>query len=381
MNREIPIPEERRGRGLPHLFAAGFRLFFLAAGLFAASAMGLWLIAWHGGLPLSLTWHGHEMIFGFAAAAITGFLLTAVPNWTGRPSIKGVPLAGLGALWLVGRLAMLTDGIAWLDLLFLPVVAGVVGRDIVLARNTRNYGVVLMLLALAGINALFHFDDEGTALRAATFLIVALIALIGGRIVPAFTQNALRAAGDAKAVCRTPMWAQRLAVPSVVAVVVAQVAVPETRLAGIAALVAAAVLAWGMAGWRSLATLRMPIVWILHAGYAWVPIGLLLVGLADLGAVIDPNRALHALTANAIGIMILAVASRAALGHSGRPLRASRATVAAYVLVITGGLIRVAVPGSEAIVLSGLLWSLGYAVFSATYWPILTRPRIDGLPG
>jgi uncharacterized protein involved in response to NO len=131
-----------------------------------------------------------------------------------------------------------------------------------------------------------------------------------------------------------------------------------------------------------LATLRMPIVWILHAGYAWVPIGLLLEGLADLiPGVIDTNRALHALTANAIGIMILAVSSRAALGHGGRPLRASPATVAAYVLVIAGGLIRVAVPGGEAIVVSGLLWSLGYAVFSATYWPILTRPRIDGLPG
>jgi uncharacterized protein involved in response to NO len=343
--------------------------------------MGLWLIAWHGGVSLSPAWHGHEMIFGFAAAAIAGFLLTAVPNWTGRPSLRGVPLAALGALWLAGRLAMLTDALSWLDLLFLPALAGIVGRDIVLARNARNYGVVLMLLALAGLNALFHLDDETTALRAATFLIVALIALIGGRIVPAFTQNALRAAGDAKAICRTPALAQRLAVPSVVAVVVAQVAVPETHLAGIAALLAAAVLAWGMAGWRSLATVRTPIVWILHVGYAWVPVGLLLVGLSDLTAGGDGTRALHALTANAIGIMILAVASRAALGHSGRPLRASRATVAAYLLVIAGGLIRVAVPGSEAILASGLLWSLGYAVFSAAYWPILTRPRLDGLPG
>ncbi len=381
MNRETPVPEERRRRGLPHLFAAGFRLFFLAAGLYAALAMGLWLIAWHGALPLSPLWHGHEMIFGFAAAAIAGFLLTAVPNWTGRPYLRGVPLAALGALWLVGRLAMWTDGFAWLDLLFLPVLAFVVGRDIVLARNTRNYGVVLILLALAGLNALFHLGDEGPALRAATFLIIALIALIGGRIVPAFTQNALRAAGDRKAVCRTPLWAQRLAVPSVVAVVVAQVAAPASHAAGIIAILAAAVLAWGMAGWRSLATRRMPIVWILHVGYAWVPIGLFLVGLADLTGDFYGTRALHALTANAIGIMILAVASRAALGHSGRPLRVSRATVAAYLLVIAGGLIRVAVPGGEAIVLSGLLWSLGYAVFAATYWPILTRPRIDGLPG
>ena len=125
----------------------------------------------------------------------------------------------------------------------------------------------------------------------------------------------------------------------------------------------------------------MPIVWILHVGYAWVPVGLLLVGIADVTAGVDGSRALHALTANAIGIMILAVASRAALGHSGRPLRASRATVVAYLLVIVGGLIRVAVPGGGAILVSGLLWSLGYAVFVVAYWPILTRPRIDGLPG
>ena len=381
MNTETPILEKRHARRLPHLFAAGFRLFFLVAGLYAAAAMGLWLIAWRGGLPLSSTWHGHEMIFGFATAAIAGFLLTAVPNWTGRPSLRGVLLAALGALWLVGRLAMTTEGFAWLDLLFLPALAVIVGRDIVAARNARNYGVVLMVLALAGLNGLFHFDDEAAPLRAATFLIVALIALIGGRIVPAFTQNALRAAGDTKAVCRTPPLAQRLAVPSVIAVVVAQVALPETPLAGIAALVAAAVLAWGMAGWRSWATGRMPIVWILHVGYAWVPIGLLRGGIADVTAGVDGSRALHALTANAIGIMILAVASRAALGHSGRPLRASRATVVAYLLVIVGGLIRVAVLGGGAILVSGLLWSLGYAVFVVAYWPILTRSRIDGLPG
>ncbi|MFO1153972.1 MAG: NnrS family protein [Rhodospirillales bacterium] len=372
--------EPRNSGRLPLLFAAGFRLFFLAAGLYASLATGVWLLALEGGAAMTPGWHGHEMIFGFAVAAIAGFLLTAVPNWTGKPGPSGLPLLGLGLLWLLGRVAMLTSGFAWLDLLFLPVLATVVGRDILAARNTRNYVVVLMVLGLAGLNALFHFGDELTALRAATFLIVALIALIGGRIIPAFTQNALRAAGDRNAACSTPALAQRLAVPSVIAVVVAQVLLPETHLSGFAALIATAILGWGMSGWRSWATRRMPIVWILHVGYVWVPIGFLLVGLADVTDG-DGYRALHALTANAIGIMVLAVASRAALGHSGRPLRVGRATVAAYLLVIAGGLIRVGGPDGGAIIVAGLLWSLGYAVFTVAYWPILTGPRLDGRPG
>ncbi|MFO1127151.1 MAG: NnrS family protein [Rhodospirillales bacterium] len=385
MTTESPLsikPPQGMGRGdrLPTVFAAGFRLFFLAAGVYAVVATGLWVYAWQGGIALSPAWHGHEMIFGFAAAAIAGFLLTAVPNWTGRPSLRGMPLLGLGLVWLVGRVAMLMDTLAWLDLLFLPVLAIVVGRDIVSARNSRNYGVLFIVLALAGLNLLFHVGDELTVLWAATFLIVALIALIGGRIVPAFTQNALRASGETKAVCSTPPLVQRLAVPSVVVVVAAQILLPETHVAGVAALVAAAILGFGMTGWRSWATRRMPIVWILHAGYVWVPIGLFLVALADLTGVIQPTRALHALTANAIGIMVLAVASRAALGHSGRPLRVGRATVVAYVLVIAGGLLRVVGP-AETIVAAGLLWAAGYAVFTAAYWPVLTRPRVDGLPG
>lgn len=365
----------------PILLASGYRLFFLAAALWASAAMPLWLIAIEGGLPLTSAWHGHEMLFGFAGAALAGFLLTAVPNWTGRPPLCGLPLAGLGLMWLAGRFAMLSGLFVWVDLLFLPLLAVVIGIAIVGARNARNYPVPVMVTALAALNAWYHLGETSRALWATTLVLAALIALIGGRIVPLFTQNALRANGWPQIACPTNTHVQRLAVPAVVLVLVAELFCQSSPARGITALAAAGVLFTGMLGWHSWRTRRLPIVWILHAGYVWLPLGLVLIGLADLGVGIAPTTALHALSANAIGIMILAVASRAALGHSGRPLVTPRLTVAAYGLVIAGGLVRVLVPSGAGLVLAGLLWSLGYALFAFDYWPILTRPRIDGRPG
>ncbi|MFZ1413484.1 MAG: NnrS family protein, partial [Defluviicoccus sp.] len=363
------------------LLASGHRLFFLAAALWASAAMPLWLIAIEGGLPLTSAWHGHEMLFGFAAAALAGFLLAAVPNWTSRPPVRGLPLAGLGLVWLAGRVAMLSGVFVWIDLLFLPLLAIVVGIAIVGARNARNYPVPVMVIALAALNVWYHLGEPSRALWAATLVLAALIALIGGRIVPLFTQNALRANGWPLITCATNAHAQRLAVPLVVLVVAADLVGQSSPVRGITALAAAGVLFYGMLGWHSWRTRRLPIVWILHAGYVWLPLGLLLVALADLGAGIASTTALHALSANAIGIMILAVASRAALGHAGRPLVTPRLTVAAYGLVIAGGLVRVLFPSGSGILLAGLLWSLGYALFAFDYWPILTKPRIDGRPG
>lgn len=371
-------PAPRRG---PALFAAGHRPFFLAAGLYAALALALWLAAYAGALPLSPAWHGHEMVFGFVVAAISGFLMAAVPNWTQRPALKGAPLIGLAALWLAGRLAMAVDFAAWIDLVYLPAFATFILSELVRARNARNYQVPAMLFVLAGLNALYHFHDPSLALRAAIYLIAAMVALIGGRIVPAFTQNALRLRHGRDLACTTPRALDVAAVPLVILVVAAELAMPESTVSGIAALAAGTVLLARMARWRTSLTLGMPIVWILHVGYAWVPLGFLLKAAADLGGWFAPTAALHALTAGAFGVMILAVASRAALGHSGRPLVLSKATVAAYWLVIAGALVRVFVPGFEAVLAAGALWSLGYAVFAAVYWPILTRPRVDGRPG
>ena len=370
-----------QARRSPILLASGHRLFFLAAALWASAAMPLWLIAIEGWLPLTSAWHGHEMLFGFAGAALAGFLLTAVPNWTGRPPVRGLPLAGLGLVWLAGRVAMISGVFVWLDLLFLPLLAIVVGIAVVGARNARNYPVPGMVFGLAALNAWYHLGEPSRALWAAALVLASLIALIGGRIVPLFTQNALRANGWPQITCFTPGHAQRLAVPSVMLVLVAELVCQSSPARGITALAAAGILFYGMRGWHSWRTRALPIVWILHVGYVWLPLGLALVGLADLGAGIASSTALHALSANAIGIMILAVASRAALGHSGRPLVVSKLTVAAYGFVIAGGLVRVLFPFGAGIVLAGLLWSLGYALFAFDYWPILTRPRIDGRPG
>ncbi len=373
-----PTSETYRG---PILLAAGHRPFFLLAGLYAAFALPMWLLAWRGYLPLISTWHGHEMVFGFAVAAIAGFLLAAVPKWTDSRPHQGPRVAFLVALWLLGRVAMWLPGFSLLDLLFLPTFAGFMAWPIFRARNRRNYGVPFILLALAGLNALFHFGSPSLALRVAAYVVTTLIALIAGRIVPTFTRNALKMAGDPNHECHTPRWLDILAVPAALAVAVTELAVPMSQVSGIAALFAAVVLGARMTLWRTWQTRHLPIVWILHAGYAFVPLGLALKGVADLGGPIGYFAALHALTAGAIGVMILAVASRAALGHAGRPLVVSRATVLAYVLVIAGALLRVAVAHPHAVVLSGILWSVGYGIFAAVYWPILTQPRRDGLPG
>jgi uncharacterized protein involved in response to NO len=377
----IGIVEPRRVYRGPAVLAAGHRAFFLAAGIWGTAGLAFWVAAMAGLLPLSASWHGHEMLFGFAVAAIAGFLMAAVPKWTDGETILGTRLVFLLALWLIGRIAMIEGTVRWLDLLFLPTFAGFILADIVRARNKRNYQVPVMLIGLAALNALYHFYDDVLALHAATYLVAALIALIGGRIVPAFTQNALRMASHRDVTCTTPAWLEAIAVPSVILVVLTELFAQHTMFSAGAALISGIILLVRMAGWHSLKTRRMPIVWILHVGYAWVPIGFLLKAASELAHLVPHSAALHALTAGAIGTMILAVASRAALGHAGLPLKVSRWTVLAYALVIAGAALRVTVPHPHAMMLAGALWSAGYAIFAVVYWPILIRPRIDGRPG
>lgn len=377
----IDIVEPRRRYRGPVILSAGHRPFFLLAGIWAAAGLALWVAALVGLVPLTASWHGHEMLFGFAVAAIAGFLTAAVPKWTNGETILGTRLSLLLALWLAGRIAMIAGTATWVDLLFLPAFAGLIFADIYRAGNKRNYQVPGMLFGLAALNGLYHFYDEILALHAATYLIAALIALIGGRIVPAFTQNALRMAGRRDVTCKTPPWLETVAVPSVILVVLTELVAAGTWLSALAAAVAGVVLLVRMKDWHSIETLRMPIVWILHVGYLWVPVGFLLKAASEITPLVPATAALHALTAGAIGTMILAVASRAALGHAGLPLTVSRWTVLAYLLVIAGAALRVALPHPHAMMLAGVLWSAGYAIFAAVYFPILTRPRVDGLPG
>jgi uncharacterized protein involved in response to NO len=280
-----------------------------------------------------------------------------------------------------------------IDLPFVPLVAWVVARPIVAARQARNLGFPAVLVVLSLANLATHLDALGvtqgaapTGLRLGVTLICVLVVVVGGRITPAFTANALRRTGSA-AVVRSRTWADRLAVAAVVAFAGTDVLAPRSALSGAVALLAAAAVLVRMSSWQSLRTGSDPLLWSLHLGYAWIAVGLALLGVSDLSGALPWTSGLHALTAGAFGTMIIAVMTRVGLGHAGRPLVVPSGIVAAYVLVSAGALLRVAGPllapqlGSSTISASGLLWSAGFVVFTVRYWPILTRPRNEGQPG
>jgi len=386
------------------LFAYGFRVFFLAAGLCAALTMAAWLAMLEGALAPpgdwpAAAWHAHEMLFGYAAAVIAGFLLTASPGWTDTPAVRGPRLIGLAALWLAGRLAMSVPNwlgapaAAVIDIAFVPALLAVVTPPIVAADKARNMLFPVLLLLFAAANLAWHLDGLGVldeaarpALIAAVDLVVLLIAIVGGRIVPAFTRNALMRAGrDELPAAVVPLEIAALGL--VAAVVLADLLAPGSAVAGAVALAAAAANALRAARWRPLATRDQPILWVLHLAYALLVAGLALKGLAPLLDGLPADAGLHLLTVGAVGLMTLAVMSRAALGHTGRELVVGRPTVAAYQLVVLAAVLRAGVPlvlpaqAEAGWVLSALAWCLAFALYSAVYWPVLTRPRVDGKPG
>lgn len=381
-----------------------FRPFFMLGCAYVAVLVLVWTAMWRGALaaPVWLTppwWHAHEMLFGFVAAAIAGFLLTASPVWTGRPALTGRPLAALVVLWLAGRVVMLAAGmvpaalVALVDGAFLPAVGLVAARTVWRTGQVRNYGVVALVAALAGTNLAVHaqaldLSDVSAArgLRCAIDLVAALVVVIGGRITPAFTANAFVRAGI-EAEVRGRRWVDRLAVASAGLVVFADLVAPRTAASGIVAAGAALAVAARLAGWRTRHTWRDPLVWSLHAGMAWVVIGYALVAAGDLGAGIAPSAGLHALTAGAMGAMIMAVVTRVSLGHTGRPLVLPAGAATAYGLVQVGAVLRVGaslVTGGAAgplLVVAGLAWAGAFAVFVVLYAPILVSARADGKPG
>jgi len=386
------------------LWQRGFRPFFLAAGVYGFAFVAAWTFAWRGAFAapawlVPMWWHGHEMLFGVVAAAIAGFLLTATPVWTGRPALRGRPLAALVALWALGRLAMGAAGalpaalVAAADLAFPIALAGVLARTVWGTGQRRNYGVVALVATLAAANAAVHAqalgwsaDSAPRALRFAVDLVVVLIVVIGGRITPGFTSNALARLGVA-ARARSLPWLDRLAVAAAVLLAAADLLIPRSVASGVLAAVAAVAVAGRMAGWQTLRTGRDPLVWSLHAGMAWVALGLALVAAGDLGAPIPASAGLHALTAGAMGSMILAVMTRVGLGHTGRPLALPRYAVACYLLVHAGAAVRVAATlagpaqAPRLLAIGGLLWAAAFGLFAALYAPILCRPRIDGREG
>ncbi len=384
------------------LLAFGFRPFFLLAGLAGALTPPVFLAAYTGlidadfGWPVTY-WHGHEMIFGFVVAAVAGFLFTALANWTGRAPVRGATLGILVGLWLAGRAAMALAGVlpaalvAVVDLALLPALAVLVLRELIRGRNRRNMPFPVLLMVLFAANLLFHLERLGVAetarpgLYLAVHVIALLIAIVGGRVVPAFTVAALRRAGAA-ADLSSPPWLERTAIAAVASVAVAELADPGGVAAGALALAAALLLAARLSGWRGLASLDQPILWVLHLGYLWLAVGFAVKAAADLGGWLPPSAALHALTAGAAGTMILGVMTRAALGHTGRALATPPAIVVAYGLISVGAALRVAepllaTPSAMILTASALIWAAGFGIFTVIYWPILTAPRIDARPG
>lgn len=381
-------------RSGPAILSYGFRPFFLLAGIWAVLAMLIWLASLTTGLAVggdygSLGWHGHEMVFGYASAALAGFLLTAIPNWTGRLPVSGPPLALLVLVWLAGRLAMLLAGglgvtiAAISDGAFLPLLALIAAREVIVGRNWKNLKIVIALGVLSAANLLFHLSHvldlpQSLGLRLGVAAYVMLIAIVGGRIVPSFTRNWLSRQGPGA----MPSSFDRLDKVSLVATGPALLlwsVFPYADFTGTLALLAAAlqtVRLWRWRGWRAA---REPLVLVLHLAYAFVPLGLLSIGLAAVG-LMDPASALHMLTVGGIGGMTLAVMTRASLGHTGRPLAAAPVIQIAYLALGLAGLAR---PMAELLpdifipilAISGVLWILAFSLFLIVYTPILTGPR------
>jgi len=357
--------------------------------------MGLWIGALAAGWPIggsygAANWHAHEMLFGYATAALGGFMLTAIPNWTGRLPVSGPPLLVLVVLWLAGRLALLAPDIAGptasavIDALFLPGLAFVAGREIFAGRNWKNLKILAALLALSLANIGFHVSvlaglDSGYAYRAALGVFVMLIALVGGRIVPSFTRNWL---ARAKRKLPAPFdGVDRLALGISGGALAAWVIWPEHSVVALLCALAALAQGWRLWRWQGWGARDDMLVAILHLGYGFIPLGLAGLAVAALGG-LSLVAALHLLTVGAIGCMTLAVMSRATLGHTGRPLHASRLTVVAYAALILAALARPLaekVDGfyMEMLSLSGALWIAAFVLFIAEYGPMLVSPRVD----
>ena len=378
-------------------FALGFRPFFLAAGLYAVLMMGLWLLVLRGSLvPGELpppVWHGHEMVFGFAVAVIAGFLLTAARNWTGLPTPAGLPLAALFGLWLAGRLGFLIPGlpaglVAAIDLAFLPTLALVLALPILKAKQLHNYPFPIMLLVLALANALVHGDALGwasdmaaTGLNLAVYAIVAMMTVMGGRVIPSFTDNKLGS--------RARRWKtiERLVPVATIGALLAALIAPVSPVTALLAAVAAGVHGIRLAGWHTRKLWSVPLLWILHLGYAWIALGFALLALSAAGWSTAAFSALHAFTAGGIGVLTLGMMARVSLGHTGRMLEPAPLMTWAFVAINLAALSRVALPllvpsaWSAAMAAAGLLWMAAFGLFAALYLPVLLRPRVDGKPG
>jgi len=379
------------------VFKLGFRPFYLLAALFAALALPLWMGIYlgyiaPGGYP-GVAWHSHEMVFGFAIAVIAGFLLTAVRNWTGLETPAGSRLTALAALWLLGRVLMLLGpptAAAIIDFLFLPALGLAVGIPIVRSKNRRNYKVLIVVSGLAVANLSFHLAQLGIfsvdfgrlSIVVALDMIVILMAIIGGRVIPAFIGNALPVARP-----RQLFGVEVVAISSLFLILAADISSVRLLLPGdfrSGLMVVASIANFiRLLLWNPFQARHDVLLGMLPVAYAWIPVALLLRAVAQLPGGVSASSAFHALTIGAIASLMVAMMIRSALGHTGRALKAGRFEIATFLMLQLSVITRI-FPGIFRTVhhqvflySSATLWSLAFGLFVCRYWPVLTRERVD----
>lgn len=392
--------QQMRAWNGPALLTYGFRPFFLGAAVWAACAMVIWIPFFLGWADLPtrfdpVSWHAHEFLFGYLGAVVAGFLLTAVPNWTGRLPVVGWPLGVLVLLWIAGRIVISMSAylspwlVALVDLSMPLALTGVLTREIVAGRNWRNLGVLGLLGAFMVANALFHwramqggFAGDGPGLRTGLSAALMMIALIGGRIVPSFTRNWLVKQGEDRLPVAPMQRFDRLALLGLLAALLLWVLLPEHAVTGFSMIAAGGLHMVRLSRWAGPLTRAEPLVWVLHAGYGFLPLGALMLGLSVLWPTgVNHAAAQHVWMAGAIGLMTLAVMTRATLGHTGQQLTAGKGTLALY-LCLSGAVFLRLLAGFLPVIatslyaLSALLWVLAFGGFAALYGPLLMRRRM-----
>ena len=382
----------------PAFFSYGFRPFFLGAALFAGIAVPAWILIVTDAIGSNFLypareWHVHEMLFGFLPAAIAGFILTAIPNWTGRIPVRGILLMSLAVLWLAGRfIAAFPIPVpvvaAMVDAAFLVSLAAVIWREIAAARIWNRSAIGLLITLYASANILFHVlalrgISTDVPERVTLSIILLLLTFIGGRVTPAFTGEYLAGQENAGHPASFSRF-DGLSMLLVLAAALTWIVQPEGHAAGVLFIAAGAANLIRVARWRGWLAWREPLVWVLSVGYGWLALSLLALGGAVLGALPAAN-AVHVLTTGAVGTMTLGVMTRASLGHTGRPRHADLTTGAMYVLVNVGAIFRVLAPAADApaawsnlmLILAAVCWSGAYLLFALVYGPMLVRPSLE----
>ena len=407
-NKQEPVssPEKvekilaRREYAGPAFLSGAFRPFFLGASVWAVVSIAYWLALYNGWTEApdgihGRDWHIHEMLFGFAGAALAGFILTAVPNWTGRLPVRGWPLGGLASLWLMGRLVMLSGMpmLMLLDVVFLFVLAGVVAREIIGGRNKRNLLVAGMITLMATANLLTHLERlemlglDGHSWRFALAVLLSLLSLIGGRVTPSFTRNLLArqnlANMEGKAIqskmpAKTGGKIDKTVMLFSAVTLAIWVFLPEHKVTGILLCFAGLGQTVRLSRWQGLQIINQSIIVVLHVAYAWLGLGLGLLGLSILWDGLLAADAIHGLTIGAVGTMIAAMMSRASFGHSGLPMKAGWALSTVYVLVAASVLFRLTaafISAQMMVNLAGLTWIVAFTLFVAVFMPLYFKKR------